>query len=711
MQNPPMNANTLFLPRLRQDLQILPSSTDSSGQPSWLLFDPLRNKYFKMGTRALAILRHWRDGINISQLLDELHQQGLASTQDEVLKFIHFLTVNFLLSVSSSRDSERLCAANSRSKPGVLKWLLHHYLFFRIPLVKPDRFLNKTLPIITPVFSAWLWPLICCFGLIGLFLASRQWETFRTTFLYFFDRQGLLLFGITTIVVKTLHELGHAYTAKHYGCTIPVMGVAFMVFYPMLFTDTSDAWRLSSHQKRMQIALAGIKVEFALACLGIFMWGFLDDGFFRSVAWFVTSVSIVSSLLINLSPLMRYDGYYVLSDWLGEENLQFRAFALARWHLRRILFGNLEELPEQLPRTRHWFFIGYAWTVWIYRFFLFLGIAVLVYHYAFKALGIMLFCVEIIWFIFLPIWREVATWTSKGYAVASNLRRFGLLCLVLFPFSLLLIPWHNSVLIPAVWKAAQQTQIFSPENSQITAIFVRNGQSVEAGQKLFELDLPDLDLEEAQQAITGKLLKELFERHTASSRELKGISMLRARQHELLVKQKALEERKRRLVLVAPFSGIIEVPNTLHEGVWVSHDLPLGSLIHAGHGQIVAFADREMIQRISPGMKGKFIPVDLLGSSCPVTLVNIDAAAISNLAEPALTSVNKGPIAVRATGMDQNILRPEKELYRLELSVDENSQVPNTISPGIVKLSAHQVILAKILFQSAFSAIIKELSF
>jgi putative peptide zinc metalloprotease protein len=200
-----------------------------------------------------------------------------------------------------------------------------------------------------------------------------------------------------------MHEMAHALTAKHLGCRVTSMGVALLVLFPVLYTDTTDAWRLHHRRERLAIVLAGIRMELHLALLATFLWSFLADGPLRSAAFFIATTSWLTSLAINLSPFMRFDGYYALADWLGAANLQPRAFALGRWRLREALFGLNEPPPEQLSRSREHIFILYGWATWIYRLMLFLGIALLIYYFAFKLLGIALFAVEIIWFVLLPV--------------------------------------------------------------------------------------------------------------------------------------------------------------------------------------------------------------------------------------------------------------------------------------------------------------------
>ena len=158
-------------------------------------------------------------------------------------------------------------------------------------------------------------------------------------------------------------------------------------------------------------------------------------------------------MLINISPFMRFDGYYVFADYLKVENLQPRAFALAKWKLRQWVFGFKHKPPEQINNQKQNLIIVYAWATWIYRFFLFLGIALLVYYFAFKILGIFLFVVEIVWFILLPIFREIREWwrlRSNIYFSLQFVRSILILGALAF---IIFYPWKSSQKTPAILKS------------------------------------------------------------------------------------------------------------------------------------------------------------------------------------------------------------------------------------------------------------------
>src|SRR5690606_11708462 len=122
--------------------------------------------------------------------------------------------------------------------------------------------------------------------------------------------EGFLLYGLTLVLVKSAHELGHALVSQRLGCRVASMGVAFLVMFPVLYTDTTDAWKLQSRRDRLRIVTAGVRTELYLALIATFLWGVLPDGSLRSAAFFIATTSWVTSVLVNISPFMRFDGYY-----------------------------------------------------------------------------------------------------------------------------------------------------------------------------------------------------------------------------------------------------------------------------------------------------------------------------------------------------------------------------------------------------------------
>lgn len=408
-------------PQLREELALLPGPVLADGQPSWTLHDPTRNRFFSIDWPTFEILRRWSYADAEAIVQSVAADSTLLPEPDDVEQVARFLRANQLVQLGPG-SARQLAERAAQGEGSRLKWLLHHYLFFRVPLVRPDAWLDRWLAV-ARLFYSRTFALSTLFALLlGLGLVARQWDVFTTSLVDTFTFRGLFAYGVALILVKLLHELGHAFTAKRFGCRVPTMGVAFLVLWPMAYTDTNETWRLTRRWQRLRVAAAGIVTELGIAAWATLAWGLLPDGELRSAAFVLATTSWIATLAINASPFMRFDGYFILSDWLDLPNLHERSFALARWRLREWLFALGEPRPEHFPPARHTALIVFAWVTWLYRLVVFLGIAVLVYHFTVKAVGILLFAVEICWFILMPIRNEFREWKARWPTIRSRRR-------------------------------------------------------------------------------------------------------------------------------------------------------------------------------------------------------------------------------------------------------------------------------------------------
>jgi len=677
----------MVTPYLREDLRLLEGASQEDGSPGWLLYDPLRNCYFDLGLTAFRLLKHWRGGEKADHVLERVQSTGLNVTQTELDGFMKFLVGNRLTVARGTEGVRQLTRDRAQAQQRWFNWLIHHYLFIRIPLVRPDAWLGRALPWVAPLFNGRLRRLIHVLGCIGLLLALRQWQEFQSTFLYFFSWDGLALYGVTLFFVKAAHELGHAFVAKRRGCRVASMGIAFLVMFPFFYTDTTDSWRLRSHRERLSIVLAGMLTELHLALIATFLWSVLPDGPARSAAFFVATISWVTSLAINLSPFMRFDGYYALADWLRAKNLQPRAFALGRWKLRECLFGLGERPPEPLPNGRRRIFIFYAWTTWVYRFFLFIGIALLVYYFFFKALGIVLFVVEIAWFILLPMRRELQEWWKRRALFNWNRRSVMTVMLLLVLFLLGAVPWRSTLPLPAVLEVEQFTHLYSPEPAQVIEIRTQAGAHVAQGDALALLESPDLAHEASLVKRRLAWIKTRIDRRGGSREDLQFVLVLqreRAEQESMLA---GLKARMEQLTVRAPFAGKVTQLKILRPGQWVSRTDLLVALVAPSNHQVIALAPETDLNRITVGAEASFIPSDGQTAVVALQVVSVDEAAITTLPYLALASTHGGTLATRQLDQEGAHLRPEQALYRVVLEPVDPVTPANWQLPGIVHVN------------------------
>lgn len=664
-------AAAITLPALRQNLQVLPGSPDEDGSPRWLLFDVVCNRYFTISRTTLELIRHWEPGAGIDRLVSRLAEQGVAVAPEEVSALLDFLAANDLIEARTAEDSDRVYRQYQATRKVWWRWLLHNYLFFRIPLFRPDAWLNRWTPRLSWLFSDRAHYLVLSLGLLGAVLVLRDWDRFTSTFLHFFSIEGLVWYGLALAVVKSAHELGHAFVAKRQGCRVASIGVAFLVMFPVLYTDTTDAWRLRSRRSRLRIVTAGVRTELYIAMLATFAWNVLPDGPLRSAAFFLATTSWVASLLVNISPFLRFDGYYAMSDMLGVENLQQRAFALGRWQMRRWLFGLDDPVPEPLPRQRARLLIAYAWATWVYRLVLFLGIALLVYHFFFKVLGIFLFAVEILWFVALPVWRELVQWRQRrgDFQLTTMRRLWWLSAGLLLLWSLL--PLRTDTHVPAVLMAGQVQTLFAPEAAFVDSVEAREGERVAAGSTMLRLKSPALE-KAREEAIQELNLARLHLGRVASSAADKAaLGVTEGQVSRLEQRLAGIEERIGRLTVKAPFAGVVGNMERLHAGRWVNPAMPLVTVMDATSMRVGGLVAESSLDSLESGQKGGFLSDQGDGERLTVVLDQIDLGASHLLPYPELASVHGGRIAVR-TGQDSR-LTPEGAHYHVSFLVSDAS--------------------------------------
>lgn len=657
-------ATAMPLPNLRDELSLLPGPAAHDGAPTWTLHDPLGNRFFRLSWPAFEILSRWHLG-NPEAVADSVTREtALELEPEDVGSVVEFLSRSHLLKAEGPRDVAHLLKAHDASRTSWLKWLLHHYLFFRVPLVRPDAMLTRFRPWVTWIGTRAFRLATLAALLAGLFLVGRQWGSFTATFIDHFSLSGLAAFGVALGFAKITHELGHAFTAKSFGCRVPTMGVAFLVLWPMLYTDVNEAWKLTSRRQRLLVGSAGILTELTIAAWATLAWGLLPDGTARSMAFTLAATTWISSLAINLSPFMRFDGYFLAMDALDQPNLHPRSFALARWHLRETLFDLGEEAPEHLPSRTRAGMIVFAWAVWIYRLLLFLGIAVLVYHFFIKAVGVVLFAVEIGWFVLRPIIGELQEWRKRAGAIGKTRRSRIVLIFAGLTLVLLVAPWSGRVTAPAMLKAQERTLLYAPSAAVLTAIEVEEGQTVAAGTVLARLDNPDYahHLQQVERRI-GVLKYEL----SSTGFEDSFRSRTQAITEELesaLTEKTALEIQGARLTLRAALAGTVtDVSTQLQPGQWLNPREPILG-IRAG-AVIEAYVAEADLPRIAQGISATFIP-EGAHASLPATVTAIDRLAVRTLNDPGLATPYGGEIPAR---FSDRALVPDAAIYRVRLAL------------------------------------------
>lgn len=696
------------LPSLREEIAIFRGPAALDGSPSYTLHDPARNRFYRLGWPEFEILSRW-NGATAEAVIDRVNEETTLSIEPEdVDEFRRFLLAYDLVRVSNPQGTAYLAGKAKQMRTGWGQWVLHNYLFMRIPLLRPDRFLSATYPYIEWLYSRGVALAIMVIGLIGLYLVARQWDVFLGTFVDMFTAAGAIWFGITLSCLKVVHELGHAYTAKRFGLRVPTMGLALLVMVPVLYTDVNESWKLTARRQRVAIGIAGVTVELCCAAIAMCAWGFLPSGPVRSAAFLVATSTWITTVMINLSPFMRYDGYYVLSDWLETPNLHTRAFALARWWMREKLLGLGDDPPEDFPPARRRLLVFFAYLTWLYRFSLFLGIAAIIYHFAIKVLGVAMMAVEIGYFLVRPVAAEFLVWWRRRSEIHLSPRTMLTAAGAAALAALLLVPWRSGIEAPALLKSQQHIDVFVPGiGARVGDIKVAAGQSVDKGALMIHLVSPDIDYKIAH----TRADLDIFEWEMSAKgldRELLAHSKVTEQEYAAsLAEYRGLLDEKARLEVTAPIAGkVVDVDDGLAPGMWVKAKSRLASVIDPSAVIVEAYVDEADLDRIAVGDTATFYAEADNRIEAPLRITEIARGSTRMLTDPYLASVYGGPITVRT--QKQNELIPDRTLYRVTLTPTAELLPPTRVLRGQVMVHGEAASIAGRAWRALFAVVVRE---
>lgn len=566
---------------LRRDLQLTPQRYE--GKQYYLVKDPVRLRYYRFQEREHFLLR-LLDGthtLNDVQQAYEKHFRPERLSLEAVEQFVQQLVTAGLAHGRSADASRQLLQRGQQQKRNQLLVNLTNLLAIQVPLFDPDRLLGRMLPWVRWCFTFWSFLAGMGLTLSAVLLVVSHFGTFQARLpaaTEFFRFQTAVYLWLTLAVVKVLHEFGHGLCCKAYGGEVHRMGLMFLCLAPCLYCDVSDAWTLPSKWRRMAISFAGIYVELILASLATFLWwNSSEASFLHQLCLHVMIVCSINTLFLNGNPLLRFDGYYILADWLEVPNLHQHCTRFLTSLLLRHGFGmNVPRLPVR-QRWRQVLFATYAVCSYCYRWVITLGILWFLIRFLepcrLGALGAVLAVGVTASLVCWPLYHLGRRFRQIGWRVPDMkpwrvVGNVGLVSTLLVGFFLVPLPLSRVRQVGLVQVAPDAQEPVYPQVSGILQrLYVRDGQHVERGDLLAEFR--SLDLENGLAEALAE--HDLDTVKCRAQRELVAIShdpSERARAEVLLAKlagerdrsaQRAIvvEQLSRRLQFRAPRAGVV----------------------------------------------------------------------------------------------------------------------------------------------------------
>lgn len=502
-------------PRLRTHVRI--HRQHFRGQLWYVLQDHASGRYHRFSPSAYYIIGSM-DGRRTVQEIWDLACSQVGDdivTQDELIRLLSQLHQSDILYSDVAPNVDHMSERGRKRRRRTLVASFMNPLAIRLPLLDPEEFLRATMPLVRPLFT-WVGAILIA-ALIGygIVLAAMHWGELTGNFV---DRvlatESIVALFVTYPLVKGLHELGHGYAVKRWGGEVHELGLMFLVLMPVPYVDASAASAFRDKWRRALVGAAGILVEMILAALALILWINSEPGWVRSFAFSVILIGGVSTLLFNGNPLLRFDGYYVLSDILEIPNLGVRANRYIGYLIQRHLYGVREaQSPATAPGERKWLFI-YAIASFCYRLTVAAAIILFVATHYF-VVGVLLAVWAAVAMLALPLAKQVKfLFTSpvlrrqRGRAFAATAGVLGAMAIVLCAIP---VP-YATVAQGIVWMPREST-VYASTEGFVTHLLQTPRTRVRRGDPLVALEDPFL---EAEVRILEARVRELTQRFDAA---------------------------------------------------------------------------------------------------------------------------------------------------------------------------------------------------
>src|SRR5437764_1736473 len=370
--------------KLRPDLVVQPQFYE--GMTHYVVKDPLALKYFRFKIEEYFLLQQL-DGVqtlqDVKKAFERKYRPQTISIED-LTRFVAQLHEAGLAQIDSPEQAKVLIRRRRKNRWKKVWQFLANILYIKIPIIDPEKLLTGMYPYFRWIFTSYFIAFSVGMMLTALTLVVSQWSTFSARlpdFQSFFNWSTIFYFWISLAIIKIIHEFGHGLTAKHFGGEVHEMGMLFLVLTPALYCDVTDSWLLPSKWKRIWISAAGIYVECFLASIATFVWWNTEPGLLNSLMLATMFICSVNTILFNANPLLRYDGYYVLADWLEIPNLRIKSTQFFAYLIQEKVLGLEIPVQSYMQRSRRLLFVTYAVARYLYRWVVTYSILFFLLHF------------------------------------------------------------------------------------------------------------------------------------------------------------------------------------------------------------------------------------------------------------------------------------------------------------------------------------------
>jgi putative peptide zinc metalloprotease protein len=486
-------------PRLRSSVQV--HRQHFRGRMWHVLQDPSSNQFFRLNDpayRFVAMLDGARTVADVWRVCNEQFGDE-APTQGEAIQLLGQLYAYNLLYAELPPDVEGLFRRYRKRRQREVRSYLSNFLFIRIPLIDPERFIERWVGIVGKAFSKVGFAVWLALVATALVLVAGEADQLFKRASGVLDLSNLPLLYVSLVLVKVVHEFSHAFACKRFGKLsgtggeVHVMGVMFLVFTPLPYMDASSAWAFRSKWHRVVVGAAGMLAEIAVAAVAAIVWTQIADGTLRSICYNMMFIASVSTLLFNGNPLLRYDAYYILSDLVEIPNLSQRAKEYIYYLVKKYVWRAKRVHDPAHSRGERIWFVVYGVASTLYRVFILSAILIFVAGKFFMLGAVLAIAAFALW-VCVPLGKFVHYLATSGelmrvrtWAMASS-AAFVLLVLA----GLGLIPVSDHARVEGVVEPVELSAVYAQADGRVVHYLPSGRRVTPDGPPLVTCENPEL---------------------------------------------------------------------------------------------------------------------------------------------------------------------------------------------------------------------------
>jgi putative peptide zinc metalloprotease protein len=706
-----------MVPPLRRDLKVTPISI--RGRPAYVVKDPLSLQYFRWGEKELhlsTLLDGKKTGDQLLSLMQEAFPDYDYDADDLRLAIVQFMNAGLFLTdgtVAQNIHHQRKQGLKKAKKSKLWLTIPGKLISFKITLFDPDLLLLR---MSRKLAFLWTWKAVAVLlGMMAVsgWLLARDTGSLAARMPNIFGWENLFIIWIVMILVKIVHEFGHGLACKHFGGEVHEMGAMFILFSPFLFCNATDSWVFTDKWKRIIVNFGGIYLELFLAAVAAALWVLTPPGLFNQVCFNVALVCSVMTVFFNVNPLMKFDGYYALSDWAEVPNLKERADRAIVTRAAGFFTGGEGVLRDPIVESLKWPILTYGVASYVWTF----AVASSMLHSIgtmLEPLGLDRIAQSIAAVVLLT--GIVAPPCLVGIQIMKVLKSdesrevrsrvvWTLVAIILLATLVLCIPAPVNVKTSCVLDAGNRIRVTAATGGFVKNIAVRDGQDVTQGERLATLANPELPrmLENLKIQKENIHIQESLALNHQIDKEIPALRTHASQVDTAIVK---ITKDIDALQIKAPQAGVVigkkledKTGTLLRQGELLCEIIPSGPL------QAVVVLTEEEAGIVQAGQEVTFRLLSSPGKASVGKVLGVSSSPSVDLPHQSLSQYAGGTVpgvlsaGNSKTGDAAPVALPSAQIYKATVALDDPTGILRPGMSGLVKIHCGFKSLGSIMYQ------------